>query len=140
MMKHARYILYFILCLYIASCAPDKKDDPLQPTNTDDRDKYVGTWTCNENSQIAGQTSYNITIAKSTSNSGEIIINNFYQLNTSARATVNGNSFTIPYQQLGSVGFASGSGNLTGSSSINMTYYTDVASTKDTCTANCSKQ
>ena len=143
-MKHAFKRITFssllIVGLFLTSCQPDKKDDPNSPT-TDARDKYTGIWLCNENSKVSGTTSYTINIYKSTSNSSEILIDHFYDLQTQARASVSGNSLNIPYQQLGSIGFASGSGNLLSTgSTLSLAYTTNVGGNKDTCTANCIKQ
>lgn len=136
------YILLLTMGLFIISCKPDKTDDPTAPSPTiDARDKYVGRWLCNENSKISGQTSYTINITKSTSGSADILIDHFYDLQAQARATVSANTISIPYQQLGSIGFASGSGTLaTSATNLALKYTTNVAGNKDTCTANCVKQ
>jgi len=124
------------------SCTPDKEDDPTTPTPaTDTRDKYVGRWLCNETSKVSGTTSYTINISKSSSSSSEILIDHFYDLQAQARASVSGNNISIPYQQLGTIGFASGSGNLSSTgTSLSMSYTTNIGGNKDTCTAICNKQ
>lgn len=136
------YATFLVMGLVVVSCKPDKEEDPSSPTpNTDARDKYVGKWLCNETSKVSGTTSYTINISKSGSSSSEIMIDHFYDLQAQARASVSGNSISIPYQQLGSIGFASGSGNLSSTgTSLSMSYTTNVAGNKDTCTAVCSKQ
>lgn len=140
------YTLFYIACFTIASvfisCTPDKAQDPSSPSpNTDARDKYTGSWLCNETSKISGSTSYTISISKSTTNSSEILIDHFYDLQAQARASVSGNNITIPYQQLGSIGFASGSGVLSSTgSNLSLAYTTNIGGNKDTCTANCVKQ
>ena len=136
------YGLFLVGALFVVSCTPDKEDDPNSPTpSTDARDKYVGQWLCNETSKVSGNTSYTISISKSTSAPSDIMIDHFYDLQAQARASVSGNSISIPYQQLGSIGFASGSGNLSSSgTSLSMSYTTNVAGNKDTCTAVCTKQ
>lgn len=136
------YGLFLVGGLFVVSCTPDKEDDPTSPTpSTDARDKYVGQWLCNETSKVSGNTSYTISISKSTSGSSEILIDHFYDLQAQARASVSGNNISIPYQQLGSIGFASGSGNLASTgTSLSMSYTTNVAGNKDTCTAVCTKQ
>lgn len=135
-------LLISLTVALMASCTPDKKDDPTSPTpNTDARDKYVGKWLCNETSRLSGTTSYTINISKSSSSSSEIMIDHFYDLQAQARASVSGNNISIPHQQLGSIGFASGSGNLSSTgTSLSMSYTTNIANNKDTCTAVCSKQ
>ena len=146
-MKHiTSHKLFYVACLslslIIISCKPDKTDDPTAPSpTTDARDKYIGSWLCNENSKVSGQTSYTVSISKSTSSSSEILIDHFYDLQAQARATVASNNISIPYQQLGTIGFASGSGTLSSSgTNLALTYTTNVAGNKDTCTANCVKQ
>ena len=141
-MKKLIYIFFSFSILYFASCKPDKTDDPLAPSPTsDDRDKFVGVWLCNENSQISGNTSYTINISKSNSSSSEVLIDKFYDLQAQARASISANNMTIPYQQLGTIGFAAGSGTLSSSgSSLSLKYTTNIGGNKDTCTANCTKQ
>lgn len=129
--------------LLFASCASDKKDDPLAPTTStgDERDKFVATWSVNETSTVLGGTAnHTVTITKSTALSSEILINNFSGLSASARASVSGSLITIPYQQLASLGFAKGSGTLTSSTNINMTYTTAINGGNDTCSAIYTKQ
>ncbi|MBS1635144.1 MAG: hypothetical protein JST26_04410 [Bacteroidetes bacterium] len=134
-------VLAFVLLTGIVACAPDKKEDPVStPANTDDRDKYVGHWLCNEVSKVTGPTSYTINITKSSASSTEILIDHFYDLATTAKANVSGTSVTIPYQQLGSFGFAAGSGTLSTATQLNLTYTTNISGNKDTCTASCVKQ
>lgn len=126
--------------IFVASCAEDKKDDPVSPS-IDARDKYVAYWNVIENSSVAGQTSFVVNIAKSTSNSGEIILNNFSGLSVSARASVNNNILTIPYQQIGTIGFTQGSGTLTNATSISLNYTNTIGSSSaDPCTAVYTKQ
>ncbi len=136
------YIASLVIGLLVISCKSDKKDDPSSPSpTTDARDKYTGSWLCNENSKVSGATSYTISISKSSSNSSEILIDHFYDLQAQARASVAGNNITIPYQQLGSIGFAKGTGTLSSTgTSLALSYTTSVAGNRDSCTANCVKQ
>lgn len=141
-MKNTSLIAFAALSLFIFSCTPDKKDDPISPS-TDSRDVFVGSWMCNENSKITGTTSYPVSIAKSTSNATEINISRFYDItNQSVRATVSGNSIVIPYQQLNVVsGFVKGSGTLSSSkTTLSLAYTTTVSANQDTCTAIYTKQ
>lgn len=136
-MKKLKYLSVLALGVFIVSCASDKKDDPQAPSpSTDPRDAYVAYWNVSENSATVGTTTHTVNIVKSTTNSSEVLLNNFSGLSVSARASVNGNYLTIPYQQLGSIGFASGSGTLsTNTSSINMTYTTIISANRDSSTA-----
>lgn len=136
-MKKLLYSAFILTALFLASCAPDKKDDPNAPEpSTDARDKYVAYWNVSEQSSVAGTTTHTVNIIKSTTNSNEIIINNFSGLSVSAKATVNNNNLTIPYQQIGTIGFTQGSGTLASANHISLTYTTTVAGgSPDNCTA-----
>lgn len=140
-MKTLFYISIAISGLLITSCASDKKDDPSAPSpSTDNRDKFVGYWNVNENSATAGTNTHTVNIVKSSSNSNEIQLNNFSSLSVSARASINNNIITIPYQQLGSIGFTQGSGTLTSATSISMNYTTTISTNRDSCSAIYTKQ
>lgn len=141
-MKKLIYIPLLCAAAFMASCASDNKnDDPNSPSpNTDDRDKFVAYWNVSENSATVGTTSHTVNIVKSTTNSGEVLINNFSGLSVSARASINNNSIVIPYQQLGSIGFTKGFGTLSSSTTINLTYTTTINSNRDSCTAVYTKQ
>lgn len=140
-MKKLINFTIIIAGVFLASCAQDKKDDPIAPS-TDVRDKYVSHWNVTENSQTSTTpNTYTVNITKSTSSSNNIIIENFYGLTSyTVYATVNSNLFTIPYQQVkdnlsSTLGFAAGAGTLTSASHINLTYTMAIGVTKDTCTA-----
>ncbi len=142
-MKKLLYISIVITGLLITSCASNSKDDEdtIAPS-TDTRDKYVTYWNVNENSAVAGTNTHTVNIIKSTTNSSEIIINNFSGLSVSARASVNNNILTIPLQAIGSptpIGFAQGSGTFNGSNSIAFTYTTNIGGSRDSCTATYTK-
>ena len=139
-MKKLLYLSIAITGLLITSCASNNKedDDSIAPS-TDPREKYVAYWNVNENSAIAGTNTHTVNIIKSTTNSSEIIINNFSGLSVSARASVSNNNLTIPYQQIGSIGFTQGSGTFNGSNSIAFTYTTTISTSRDSCTATYTK-
>jgi hypothetical protein len=140
-MKKIAYFTIIATGIILASCASDKKDDPTAPApSTDPRDKFVAYWNVNENSATAGTNTHTVNIVKSTSSSSEISINNFSGLSVAARATVNNNILTIPYQQLGSIGFTQGTGTLTGATSISLNYTTTIATSRDSSTAVYTKQ
>jgi hypothetical protein len=136
-MKKLVFSTVMLMGLIVASCAPEKAPEP----DTDSRDKYVAYWNVSEHSSSVGGTStHTVNIIKSTTNSGEIILNNFSGLSVSARATVNNNNVTIPYQQIGSIGFTKGSGTMnTSNNSIAMTYTNTIGTSVDTCAAVYSK-
>ena len=143
-MKPFIYLTIIFTGLLIISCKPDKKEDPISPSiSIDERDKFIAYWIVNENSATAGANSHTVNIVKSTSAVSEVLINNFSGLSVSARASVNNNILTIPYQAIGSptvIGFAKGSGTLTSANIINMTYTTTIASSKDSSSAIYTKQ
>jgi hypothetical protein len=141
-MKKLIFIFFSFSVLFFVSCKPDSSDDPLAPApNVDARDKYIGVWLCNETSQISGNTSYTINISKSTTSTSEILIDKFYDLQAQARASVSGSNINIPYQQLGTIGFTSGTGTLSSTgNNLSLNYTTNIAGNKDTCSANCTKQ
>jgi len=135
-MKKVVYLSATVLGLILASCASDKKDDPTAPSpSTDARDQYVAYWNVSENSATVGINTHTVNIIKSQTNSNEVLLNNFSNLSVSARASVNGTHLTIPYQQLGSIGFAQGSGTLTTASKIDMTYTTTISGNRDSSIA-----
>ena len=70
-MKKIHYLLFIAASIAISSCASDNQD-PVSPS-TDLRDNFVAYWNVIENSTIAGQNSFVVNVAKSTTNANEII-------------------------------------------------------------------
>ena len=139
-MKNLFYIALTATGLFVASCASNSKDDSDSPAPaTDPRDRYVSHWNVSENSAVSGTSTHTVNINKSTTNSNEIIIDNFSGLSVSARASVNNNNLIIPYQQIGSIGFTQGSGTFNGSNSISMNYTTTISTSRDSCHATYTK-
>lgn len=140
-MKKINFLSLLFIGLITASCADNKSDDSssLEP-NSDSRDKFVAYWNVNETSALSGPNSHTVNIIKSTSNSNEVQLNNFSGLSLSARASVNNNILTIPYQQLGSLGFTQGTGTLTSATSISFNYTTTIGTSRDSSTAIYTKQ
>lgn len=140
-MKKLTAFAFVLSGLLIASCASDKNDDPNAPQpSTDPRDKFVAYWLASENSALAGTNSYSVNIIKSTTNSNEILINNFYGIpSSSVRASVNNNALTIPYQQIGTIGFTKGSGTLSNANSMTLTYTTTISTSRDSSVASYTK-
>lgn len=115
-------ILVIAVSVVMASCEKDNGSDPSSPS--DDRDLYVGTWSCADSSQLFGTSTYAVTISK-TGNADTIRITNFYQLGTgnSAIGLVSSNSLTIPSQTVSSIditGFGTKNNN-----KISVTYSAD---------------
>ncbi len=141
-MKKIIFASLFLFNIILISCTKEDASDPSSPStpSSDARDAFVATWTVTENSTTSSTPiGYFVTISKQTSSSNAIVINNFYGYNTySVSATVNGNFFNIPYQSIknntnSTIGFAIGSGTLTTSTKINITYTTSISGSRDSC-------
>jgi hypothetical protein len=140
-MKHQRHsflvlkLLSFIFCFVIFSCQEKDANTP----GADDRDPFIGNWVTAESSQQFGNTSFTITISKSSSDNENVIIKNFYNLGVSANAIarVNGTQIELSSQQVSAQQIA-GKGTLS-NGKINWNYVTDDGVQKDTCTALSSK-
>jgi hypothetical protein len=97
-MKHIRNILIpalFILFTFVMfSCDPDT--DPDDTTNA--REKFTGSWTCVEESQLT----YTVVISPSSTNENEILLANFHTLgqNEQAVGLIAGYSVTIAEQSM----------------------------------------
>ncbi|TND08019.1 MAG: hypothetical protein FD123_2702 [Bacteroidetes bacterium] len=140
-MKNLRKIGLFAVAAFVLAlpaCQPEEEE----PTPTDDRDKFVAAWTCVENSTNSGQTTFNVHINKSTTNSAQVKLENLYNIGQafSAVADVSGSNLTIP-QQVYNNKPLHGSGTMVSNNTINMTYYVDLGSGNiDTCTATLTRQ
>jgi hypothetical protein len=128
-------ILLLSLAL-LPACAPEETPDP-----ADERDKFVDGWNVAENSSLAGASNYVVLISKSTTNSSEVLLENFYDLGNQhkARMSVSGNTLTIPQQTLNG-NQLSGSGTLSGNNTFTLTYTVNNGTTIDNCTATCTRQ
>lgn len=137
-LRRAGVILASAFLFLLPACQPD--DESTEPT--DERDKFVAAWSCTEVSTNTAQTTFNVHINKSTTNSTDILMENFYNIGQafSARATVSGSSLTIPNQIYNNKPLH-GSGTMISNNTINMTYYVDLGSGNiDTCTATFTRQ
>jgi hypothetical protein len=100
---------------FFTGCEKDEKDG---------RDVYLGQYRIT-NERVGTETTdidYNITITKSSANDEDVLISNVLNLGAgySLIATIRGDSFTVPFQTIQSVGFV-GSGRRNGNSlSFNM--------------------
>lgn len=124
--------------LAVSSCQPDEEEEP---TPVDERDKFVASWTCQENSTQTGPSTFTVHITKSSSNSSQIQLENFYNFGfqNKAIATISGSSFSIASQQI-SGNTISGSGALQSNGTITMNYTVNNGSAIDTCSAVMTKQ
>ncbi len=106
--------------LFLASCS--KTDDPAtSPSTAAPRDRFHGNWYIQENSSVNGTSSYYVTIADST-NASYISFGYLYGFTKKTYATFNGNNFTFPSQQPNPGYIVTGSGRLSNSNRIDMTY------------------
>lgn len=140
-MNKIKFSSLLLLGVIAISCA-NNNDPSSQSPSSDTRDNFVGYWVANETSNLAGTNTHSVNIIKSTTNSTEILLNNFSGLSVSARASVsNNNILTIPYQMLGSIGFTQGTGTLTNAATISFNYTNTInANPADACSAVYSKQ
>ena len=96
-MKHnLKYLLYSITIItMLAACAPDEDDDLI----IDDRDKFTGTWTCNDNGSTSGTSTYTVVVER-VGELDSVRIKNFYFLGNANAVTgkVSGNSISLPKQ------------------------------------------
>jgi hypothetical protein len=113
--------------LFLNSCKKEEDPEPTTSGSTDPRDRFVATWFNSENSIDFGPSTYNVTVSDS-SNSSYIMFGFLYGFNKRIYATVGGNSFNIP-SQLVSGNNVTGSGTLTNSNQINMTYIVQTTGT-----------
>lgn len=139
--KHIAFILFFTITSIVTSCVPEETENP---TPTDERDKFVGAWKCEEASSINGNSTFTIDINKSTTEKSQVIIENFYNygFNKTAIATVSGNTLTIPSQTFSGTNTLSGSGKLSsdGKKIEDLNYTVNDGSSDDNCTAVLTKQ
>jgi hypothetical protein len=116
--------------VFLASCA--KEEDG--PSGTGDaRDKFTGSWTCNENSQQHGSSTYTMTINKASS-PDQVIAKNFYGLGNSTNTfiIIDGNNMTIQTQSV-SGNTLSGSGSYN-NGNLSITFSADDGQTVDQVT------
>jgi hypothetical protein len=131
-----------IALLFVVGCA---SDDDSEVTPIDERDKYIGTWSCAENSSKSGNSTFDVVIRKNSTSTGQFYIDNFYLLGSSHSALVDksGTSLTIATQSI-SGNTVQGSGNIISDTKINLTYSINDGSggtaAIDNCTATLSKK
>jgi hypothetical protein len=128
-------ILASLVCFFYA-CNPDDPNNNPQP-NDDPRDKFIGTWLCNETSHLNGNSTFSVPVSLNPNNTAQILIANFYQLGSGQKiyGIVANNNVTVPSQTLNNLNIR-GSGNITNNNTrINWNYYVDDGADIDTCTA-----
>ena len=135
-MKWLRNIIAFAAVggtLFLASCA---KEDNNNSTAGDDRDKFTGSWTCNETSQQHGSSTYTMTISKDVTSASQVIAKNFYALGNSTNTiiVVDGNNMTIQSQSV-SGNTLSGTGSYS-NGNLTLHFSADDGQTVDQVTVN----
>lgn len=126
--------LFLVGGLLFSSCA--EEDDAADPL-TDDREKFLGGWTCKET--ISGSTMTFTIFITSFGESDSVRISNFSNYGNTAVALglVSGSSLTIPSQEIGITNIpVQGTGtysNQGGNEKINLIYTTDGQSATAVC-------
>jgi hypothetical protein len=121
------YLLLLLPLFFTASC--DKLNDLTGGSAT--ISKLEGEWTCNEQSEVFKATTevYTVTLSANADNPSGIIIDNFYGLQASAKATVANMSMIISNQSVEGGFTVSGSGTISSNfREINLKYTVDDGS------------
>jgi hypothetical protein len=104
------------LCLVLVSCTDE---EPVLVPDVDPKDKFIGTWNVREEigNQVTGN--YLSVVTSNPSNTSQIIINNIYNLGSTASisALVANNSLSISQASITGINI-SGSGTYSGSGFI----------------------
>ncbi len=131
------FVLYTttLLLLILASCSSNESETP---SPTDDRDAYLGTWSCAENSSKSGASTFDVILRKNANEANQILIDNFYLLGATHFATLtkSGNALTLSSQSV-SGNTVQGSGTIASTTKINLSYSVNDGSGSgpDNCTA-----
>jgi hypothetical protein len=131
-------ILFAAMASFMISCDPNNNP----PDDTDPRDKFVGSWTCAENSTQNGTSSFTVNVSLNSGNSSQILMANFYQLGSSKTvyAVVAGDNATAASQTVGGVTIKGDGSITTNDTKMNWNYTANDGADIDTCTAVFTKQ
>lgn len=128
------FLPFFLMVVLFWSCNPDPPDEE------DPRDKFVGTWLCQETSDL----SYTVNITKDPNNEKRILFYNFHHLgfNEYAFGEVNNNTVIVPFQLVcqGTMNVQGSGGMSNNNSVITLNYIFDDGANKDTVNAVYTKQ
>lgn len=134
------------LCMLIALSACKKEmtttpgTNPPTNTNTDPREKFIASYTIEEQCTVMGQahgSEYVLTVTKGTAENG-LVLKNFLGEGWDVSATVSNSDFTIPAQDqdyMGDPVTVTGTGKINGTT---LTYNWTMAAKSGQWTANCS--
>lgn len=133
-MKKIIWISFASIALFLSSCTDETVDPSVDP-----RDKFTGSWLCQETVTGSPAQSFTITISKVGSGDSVKISNfsNYGSTSPQTYAEIAGNSIVIPFQNITSTGIpVQGSGlySNNGGEKINMNYSTDGESATAVCT------
>lgn len=131
------HISFVILLIgFTSSCTKDDENNTTV-NNGDPRSAFIGTWVCDEQSEVFGNNTYSVDINPHSSISNRIVVDNFYNLGfqqSNCQMEVSGNSVNIFLQDVN--GFqVQGSATLINNSQINLSYVADDGSGPDNVTA-----
>jgi hypothetical protein len=119
--------------MLFSACQKEEEPEP-EPTPTGDpRDGFTANWAVSETSSESGPSTYNLTISDS-SNASYVLIAYLWGTHTKIRATVNGNTISIPAQIVEGNSF-SGAGVLANANRLNLNYWVNQGASIDTVTA-----
>ena len=119
--------------LFLAACELDNDNTPLGTSD------FIGVYSCQETSQLYGNSTYNVQI-EAAPNVGEVLIKNFYNDNLSIRMKVDGTNLSLPSQTEG--GFIiEGDGQSDDQAfEFDLTYLVDDGVDIDNCSATFTRQ
>ena len=104
------------MCLVLISCT---EEDPILVPDTNPKDKFIGTWNVREEigNQVTGN--YTSVVTSNSNNTSQVIINNIYNLGSTANisALVANNSLSISQANITGISIF-GSGTYSGSGFI----------------------
>jgi hypothetical protein len=140
MKKTLRFSFYFLILASTVLVSCTKTDSTPSPSG-DDRTKFLGDWGVHE---IHNKSDYTVTIRVDPNDASRIFIDNFANLiyPNKATAVISGNSITLdPGQVVSDWTIISGSGTMTGTTTINCPYaMTNGATRIDVTTATYTKK
>ncbi len=134
-MKNKLLFTYILISSLFIACSPEDETTP-----TEDRDKFIASWTCNESSSITGSNPpFTVHINKGTA-SDAVLIENFYGLGFTNKATgeITVNDIDIPTQILAG-NTIQGNGTISGNI-ISMHYSVNDGAGVDSLTVTFTKQ
>lgn len=128
--KSVKYFTLIIMVAFVAACNPDDDKD------VDQREKFLGSWTCTEtSSQNPNPINFSVSFSKNELTENEMSLNNFYHLGFEEKTTVivNFSNVSIPEQVVCNLN-VSGSGAYN-NSKVNLVYYVNDGADIDTVNA-----